>query len=398
MLQSDAFLKVSHLAEGLSLLLEFLADPKLVNNFDKWCAGFRETHPDNSRCCAILGQAPDLQGGVDCWLNGWCSAPTWSPSIELSWNVDKCFRDFSVTVRFTPRSPISQFLKVRGSDDLHHLRALFPGLPIRELRRLQGRTVHQLLAPFAEPCLFLPISLGEEQALGLLALLALYAGRAGALDIRDPAAFTVFRDYVFRIADRWLCRCPADLQQEVLCRVFQRLYSPKTRGLGFKAPASADAFPAYLGSSIRMPIIAALKRRKAKGSEMPQAERPESTDTEHAPRRKTQRKLKDSSPDPASTIEAAANFLEVNPSTISRRMIRLGYKSWSSEVWEKIRKDVQEKKSWRDNIETLMGIGSSDAAARLQVYRWKKAGLTPSEAIEKLRERYQGSDFRPTGK
>jgi hypothetical protein len=221
----------------------------------------------------------------------------------------------------------------------------------RDLRR-----VRSILDKYARPRLILPRTDAAAFREDFIALLALFAGKAECLATRDERLPRFFRSYCDGLLRpvRVRRRLSEAEWYGAVDRVFERLYRGEP-GMGFTMPAFAASFRAYVSRAIR---------GAAAGS-----------------RCKTRRVLKTTG-FPESIDDAAAR-LGVSHMTVRRWMRRRHFREWTQEAWLEVYAKVTAKKGWQKVITRLQEKGLLAEAARKQVQRCKRHGLTLDKAIRR---------------
>ncbi len=141
-------------------------------------------------------------------------------------------------------------------------------------------------------------------ALGLLALLGLYAGKNGIMDVtKDGGAFQMFQEYAQLVGGWWLTKCEEreqGLRLSVLGKLFVRLYHPRARGRGFQAPANAKAFKLYVFKANRGAALSVLNRLpELPGESVMEEER----EDDHNRKKKVRPRPRRTGADPSTSVE-----------------------------------------------------------------------------------------------
>jgi hypothetical protein len=227
------------------------------------------------------------------------------------------------------------------------------------------RKFRSVLDEFARPRLIVPAAHAGQFRADYLALIALFAVK-GRCMARTEDLVRHFRAYcsgLFQDTFDKLCRrrrgsrhgLAPEEWTGLVDKVFERLYHGKA-GLGFTMPTRPESFRAYIWRALRGEFARQGGRRRGAGNRgsFPQS------------------------------VEDAAAVLGVSGMTVRRLMKQLGSRAWSLEVWESISGQLKLKQQWQALAKELENSGSKPDAARKKVYRWKKDGLTPGEARERI--------------
>jgi hypothetical protein len=342
--------------------------PKQVDYCLALAEAFHRTPRDNEDWLPTLGAWTD--GGVQCQLGFSCR--------DVSWRVLWLYKPDAGSTGGSDFLPAGVF-----EVDVHPK----PGLADGPLDKLMSGGILRLLDPYACPRLFLWATPPEDEAAALdewLLQVALWARKGEHLILDDETGeelATLFRAFAARISPNprgghespdWLAavdtvcnrlllnprsyskRNPARIKQSPAARPGKLLNIPQG---GFSAAAgSGDSFGAYVKRAIR----GALKTQ----GRFPRPQKPPGG----APR----------------SIEEAAQTLDVDFSTVWRRMQAGGWTDWCPEAWEQIRGQLQEANAWRSLAQLLFAQGMSPSAARKAVYRARKRGQTPAQLASEL--------------
>jgi hypothetical protein len=228
------------------------------------------------------------------------------------------------------------------------------------------RKFRSILDEFAQPRLIVPATNAGAFQVDYMALLALFAVKAKCLAPTEDLV-RQFRGYCSGLFQdmfdkRYRRRVgsqdglPLEEWTGIVDKVFGRLYHGKA-GRGFTMPSRPESFRAYVWQALRGEFARLWGRTRVAGN-----------DTGF----------------PQSVAAAAAN-LGVSEMTVHRRLKRLGQSAWSPEAWESVSGQVRLKKQWQEITQELERSGSKPAAARKKVQRWKKDGLTPGEALQRMK-------------
>jgi len=69
--------------------------------------------------------------------------------------------------------------------------------------------------------------------------------------------------------------------------------------------------------------------------------------------------------------------------TVRRWMKRLQFDEWTEDTWTAVSAKIQSNNQWQELNAQLRKSGLKEEAARKQVQRWKRSGLTPNEACRR---------------
>jgi hypothetical protein len=226
------------------------------------------------------------------------------------------------------------------------------------------RKIRSVLEKYARPRLILPTSRASEYRDDCIALGAMFLSKEERLRFDDDLS-TFFRNYCtsrFHASfDRLYRRngtrgsLPTEEWHSVIDRAFDRIYRAIT-GRGFAMPATPNSFRAYVRQVLRGEAATVWRKARTnpRGSRVP------------------------------ATIEDAAERLGVSLRTLYRWMKRLNLTEWSEATWEAIRLPVQRKALWQTLQRRYEESGCTPDAARKQVQRGKRKGLSPDALLASL--------------
>jgi hypothetical protein len=223
---------------------------------------------------------------------------------------------------------------------------------IKAKRNRELVEIRSALDEHAQPRLILPEKDAASFREDFIALIAMFAAKAQCLCPEDNQLPEFFRSYCDRLfgSEREHRKLSRAEWYGVVDTVFRRLYCG-IAGNGFTMPALAPSFRCYVAKAIQGEAANAAPRKW-----IPKPGR-----------------------FPAS-IEDAANNLEVSHMTVRRCMNRLKFHEWTEETWTAVSTEIAPRKQWQELTAQLQKSGLKEGAARKQIQRWKRSGLTPDEA------------------
>jgi hypothetical protein len=227
------------------------------------------------------------------------------------------------------------------------------------------RWFRSVLDQYAQPRLVVPAANAGEFRDDYLALLALFAAKEECLVPNDDLV-RHFRAYCSGLSQETFDQRirlrrggPHGLSPEewhgLVDKVFERLYHGKA-GRGFTMPSRPPSFRAYVYKALQGELGRMWGRRQGTGNRtgVPQS------------------------------VEEAAMDLGVSSMTVRRLMKRLGTAAWSPETWDAVAQQLRVKKHWQEISKELERSGCKRETARKRVQRWKRDGLTPTQARRRV--------------
>ena len=231
------------------------------------------------------------------------------------------------------------------------------------------RKFRSIMNKYAQPRLIVPAANAGQFRDDYLTLLALFAVNEKCLAPNEDLVrhFRAYCSGLFQAMFDKLFRRrrggPHGLALEewngLVDKVFGRLYHGKA-GQGFTMPSRPESFRSYVQKALRGEFARLWGQKQAGGnrSSVPQS------------------------------IEDAAAVLGVTGMTVRRCMNRLGVRAWSPETWESDSSQLRLKKRWQEITKELQSSGLKPDAARKRVQRWKKDGLTTTEARRRMETKH----------
>jgi hypothetical protein len=237
-----------------------------------------------------------------------------------------------------------------------------------ELRKLRTILTHYALSR-----LVLPAENPERLRDDYVALIGVFAAKAGALSPQDNEFPSFFRKFCtsnfMRLKQR---KTLGDAEwYSAIDRVFRRLFSPNSTG--FTMPEYATSFRDYIRRALRGAVADVRDRDRHSVIDVDLMEN--MSEATHSPSSCVIDEV-----DFPPSIDLAATKLGVSPMTVRNWRKELGHQTWTSAAWVQIVAKWKEKEEWRKVCEQMQAGGSSMKNAKKRIERWKKQGMSLEDA------------------
>jgi len=364
--QTAPRLAVHHLAFGvLSLFKAFTnaACGEACRKAERDVEAFLARVPEPGAVFGYNAANVQFWDGIRFELFGTCTKSqeqgfSWETGMRWWWaeceiQPDGSIRSQPGRFRFDANVVLPQKFDGDVKNELQGAKFLDPNLPRKACRLVDSFASHRIFVP---P----PAELDELIVLEWLAQLVTRAAKCGLLEeggepgrLQDQAC-QVFREYGRHLGIKSLAKLSEEERLGAIDLAFRRLAMSKF-GRGFLATTSRFAFRSYFRKTLYF------AGRDVLGTKP--------TDCRDV------RNFGD--PSKPSGIVDAGERLNVNPSTIWRRMKKHGYTELTPDAWKQMQSEASTKASWQAIQTLLVNGGLTLASARKRVFRWKKAGRSP---------------------